>query len=175
MEETNVKLAPPWIQYVNALEAMFGKDPEIQLVYSNDDVTVTLRVDNQAKADALVELLPDVKVFGNVTLKIRIVPGNTEMTKAQLIRTAFGGNPALHQVITISEIPGMMLSNPITYVIFEKEVVQYYNDNLNDAHGNRTTLYEEIARELFPETGGELFFCTDNGRENVGKPLGEWP
>lgn len=64
MEETNVKLAPPWIQYVNALEAMFGKDPEIQLVYSNDDVTVTLRVDNQAKADALVELLPDVKVFG---------------------------------------------------------------------------------------------------------------
>jgi hypothetical protein len=55
----------------------------------------------------------------------------------------------------------MTLTNPITYVIFKKEVVQYYDDNLGDAHGNRTTLYEQIANQIFEDREG-IYFCTDN-------------
>ena len=33
----------------------------------------------------------------------------------------------------------------ITYVIFKNCVVQFFNDNLNDAHGLISTLYQNIA------------------------------
>ena len=50
----------------------------------------------------------------------------------------------------------------MTFVEFCKYVVQYYNDNLGDLHGNRTTVMEQIAREVFDDVSG-VYFCTDNG------------
>ena len=67
-----------------------------------------------------------------------------------------------------------VFTNPVSYVIFEKKVVQFFNDDLSDAHGNMTTLYKDVAKDVLGEHHG-VFFCTDNGEENVGKPLGEWP
>jgi hypothetical protein len=48
-------------------------------------------------------------------------------------------------------------------VVFVPKVVQYYTDNLGDINGFRTTLYQELAKELFGEselTRG-VYFCTD--------------
>jgi len=152
-----VKMAPPWIQYVNEVKALFGKDPEITIEYNEDDYILSLFVDNQRKADALTELLPPKKDFGNITMKIVVVPANLGKTITDLYRIAFDGNPVCSEVVTISE----SFTNPVSYVIFQKEVVQYYNDDLSDAHGNKTTLYQEIAKDLFEKTNG-IFFCTDN-------------
>jgi len=44
---------------------------------------------------------------------------------------------------------------------------------LNDIYGNTSTLYQDIAAEVFEDQPG-IFYCTDiEGK--VGKPLGEWP
>ena len=51
------------------------------------------------------------------------------------------------------------MTNPLTYVVLKKEVVQFFNDNLNDIHGLETTLYQTIAKDVFDGTG--VFFCTD--------------
>ena len=56
-------------------------------------------------------------------------------------------------------IEGIM-TNPITYVIFKKEVVQYYNDSLADAHGMCSTLYQDIASRIL-DAGEGIFFCTN--------------
>ena len=170
MEEKNVKMAPPWVQYANAVNAMFGKDKEVEVVYNNDDKTLKLLVENPVKADALQQLLPVQKEFGNVVLKITVIPANKEMTKAQLYQAAFSNNPALRDVVPVEGV----FTNPILYVIFAKEVVQYYNDDLSDAHGNRNTLYQEIAKEIFNHQDG-VMYCTDVDNESTGKPLGEWP
>jgi hypothetical protein len=174
MEKEIIRMAPPWIQYVNELKALFGRDPEISIQYDNDEYAVTLLVKNQTKADALTLLLPEEKVFGNVSLKVKVVPANMKMTEDELMRAAFNGNPALHDIV---KRQATMQTPPFTYVIFKKEVVQYFNDELGDAHGNRSTLYQDIAKDLFSgiEGANGVFFCTDNGAENVGKPLGEWP
>ena len=154
MEE--FKMAPPWIQYVNALTALLEPDPDIKISYDNDEHIVKLYVEGTDKANALTELLPDEKEFGNVTLKINVVPANVATTKGALIEQALDGNPAFVYAETIQ---GPM-SNPMTFVVFDREVVQYYNDNLGDIHGLRSTLYEELAREIFEDHEG-VFFCTD--------------
>ena len=38
--------------------------------------------------------------------------------------------------------------------------MQYYNDDLGDAYGNCSTLWQDIARRLFEDVLG-IFYCTD--------------
>lgn len=161
MKETEVKMAPPWVQYVNELIALFGEDDDITITYNNDTHVVTLLVAGTVKADAITQLLPAAKQFGNVTLTIIVKPSNTEPDKGDLYLAAFSGNPALRYVETVDDV----FSNPITYVVFEKAVVQYFNDDLSDVHGNRTTLYQDIAKDLFrPDSG--VFFCTASDEDD---------
>lgn len=170
LENAKIKLAPPWIEYVNKLTALFAKDPSIKIVYDNGENEVKLYVDGQAKADALTQLLPATKEFGNVVLKITVVPANKLKSVIDLYRAAFDGNDAFVESWTAQGV----FTNPITYIIFKKEVVQFYNDNLGDAHGNMSTLYQDIAKDIFENKDG-IYFCTDVEDANVGKPLGEWP
>lgn len=160
MNENEMKITPPWVQYANEIIALFGRDPDINIVYDNDTYTLTLRVDNHAKASAIEKLLPVAKQFGNVVLKTLIVPANTAETKASIYDTAFDGNPAFSYV---KQIDGVF-TNPMTYVVFNKEVVQYFNDDIGDINGNRTTLYQDIAKDLFHDDG--VFFCTDTREIN---------
>ena len=45
-------------------------------------------------------------------------------------------------------------------MVFQNKVVQYFSDNMQDINGFTSTLYQEIAKELFGVDGG-LYFCTD--------------
>ena len=159
VRDVATKISPPWVQYVNAMKAMFGQDPEIRIEFHDetDSKYVKLYVDNQRKADALGKLLPLEMSFGGVDLGIIVVVSNLGTSAAQLYKDAFDGNPVVEDVCTIQDV----FTNPLTYVNYKKEVVQYYNDDLSDAHGNRTTLYQELAKELFIMKDG-VSFCTNN-------------
>ena len=156
----NYGIASPWVQHVNKMKAMFANDPEVKVSYDNDDCEVKLYVDNAIKADALRRLLPTEKTFGTVTLKITIIPANESQSLSMVYRNALNGNEAFNFIQTVEGI----MSNPITYVVFAKDVVQFYNDNLGDIYGNTTTLYQEIAKDIFEKDEG-IFFCTDNVSE----------
>ena len=155
MEKLN--LSSPWVTYVNEMKALFEKDPQITIVYDNEDCTVKLFVESESKADALQKLLPETKEFGNVTLKIEIVPANADLAdpNVALFCAAFEGNPVLEEVRSISSVMGTF-----NYAVFKKEVVQFYNDQLDDLHGNKSTLYQEIARDVIGQKEG-IFYCTD--------------
>lgn len=168
--EEKIKMAPPWIQYVNALTALFREDKDIKVEYDNDTYKVKLLVDNKPKAEALAQLLPETVAFGNIDLSVIVVPSNSEVTKRDLFKQAFAGNSAVEMFYNIDNV----FSNPLTYIVFKKKVVQYYNDDLSDIHGNRSTLYQNLAEDVFDEHDG-IMFCTDTGGEKIGKPLGEWP
>lgn len=149
-----VELFPPWIIFVNKLEAMFEKDDEINIVYNDNNKEVRLYVDNPSKAEALAELLPAEKTFGNVVLEIEVIPNNDEITDIDLFRRAFEGNEAVAYIDTIEALGAAW-----NYVVFEPEVVQYHNDDIKDINGLCSTLYENIARDIFDTE--EVFFCTD--------------
>jgi len=168
--DKNLHLSPPWIDYANELVSLFGDDPDIKLDYKEDEKILTFFVDNTDKANALTKLLPAEKNFGGTIFYTKIVPADRseEPTDAELIKLAFKGNRAVANIVDAE-----LFEHPVTYVAFQKKIVQYFNDDLSDLHGNKTTLLQEIAKSVFPDKTN-VFFCTDNAG-GIGKPLGEWP
>lgn len=152
-----LKLSAPWVVYFRQIESLFGEDPEIKVEFDEENIEVKLFVENESKADAIAKLLPMSKKFGNVELKITVIPANAENWKAQIVSEAFKGNPA---VVDIKTIKIEEMSNPMCFVIFKKEVVQYFSDNAGDYHGLTSTLYQDLAKELIPAEG--IYYCTDN-------------
>lgn len=150
------EVTTPWERYANAVNALFAKDGEVDVIYNSDETKLSLMVENPAKADALQQLMPTEKKFGDVTLKIRVVPANLKMTNTQLYLIAFSGNPAFSFVSNVDVGP-----NVRTYVRFKKEVVQYSDDNPEDPSGLRSTLYQELANEVF-ESKDDVSFCTES-------------
>ena len=158
-----VSMVSPWMDYVHKLEAFFKKDDDVTIEFvDGEDRKIKIFVETDKKAEALEKLLPESVTFGNVSVKIIVIPANEgEESKAALFRAAFEGNDAISFIETVSP---PFSSNPFTYVVFEKEVVQYWNDNLGDINGLRSTLYQDLAREIFAgegESTGGVYFCTD--------------
>lgn len=150
-----MKMISPWINYYRELEALFAKDPDVTVSYDEDKNEVRLLVQNAAKAEALTKLLPTEKEFGNVTMKVTVVPANLlGEDRAKLFFDAFNGNPAMAEMVTIK-----LFGNPIHYFSFVPEVVQYPNDDIGDLHGNRSALYCDLAKDIF-DSGDGIFFCT---------------
>ena len=176
-------LSAPWVIFYREVEALFSEDHEVRVIYDEMENEIKLYVDNATKANALSVLLPGEKVFGNVTLKISVVPANLTgklNPKISLFEAAFENNKALSYIHTIDDCG--FLTNSITYVVFKNKVVQFFMDDLGDINGNCSTLYQTIAKDIFGEQDG-IFFCTDvlvkkSGFVpigNVDEPLGEWP
>ena len=169
----NLKISSPWVTYARKINALFDQDPEVLVEYDNDGPEVKLYVDNYAKAEALTELMPTEKTFGNIVLKITVIPAN-EITKIGLFRNAFAGNPIVDKIETVP----FAENAPINYIIFAREVVSFFNDDMNDFFGLESTLYEDLARDIFEVGDGGICFCTnveDTQKEGLQCPLGEWP
>ena len=151
-------LSAPWISYLHKIEAMFKDDPDIKLFYDDGKKEIKLYVTGKDKADALSKLLPTEKVFGTTALKVTVIPANKDMEFADLFRNAFEGNPYYEDTTVIQPVGSL---KPCTFVTFKKKVMQFWDDNLGDPHGNVSTLAQEVAKEIFKDIPG-IFFCTDN-------------
>lgn len=176
-----LKISPPWVIFINKLQALFDGDPEIafNVNWQGTEPSVVMSTNNPDKAAALVKILPTRKQYGNVTLKISVdcptISNLAFPTAKELFETAFNKNPAFAYVVTTE---GYWYPN-FTYVVFKNVVVQFFCDNLNDPHGVVSTLYEAIAEEVFEDVEDAEFdpwsisFCTDVER-NLGTPA-NWP
>ena len=145
--EKQVSLSPPWITKVNELKALFGVDPDIDVVYNDEAKEVIIESVNTFKIMALQKILVPSVTFGNVTLTIKcLVKDNAEDDVASLIKTAFADNPHFSQVITAPTPYGEQV-----YALFKKEVIQFYNDDTSDYYGNWNGLSEDILRGVVNE------------------------
>ena len=160
-----VKMSPPWQIFYSKIKVMFWNDPEISLFYDEDEQSIKFHVDNPKKAAALECILPESKEFGDVHINISIIPSNMDQYNKIISRTfdqadweiyedAFKGNPAFYKVRYFETLY-------VTYVIFKKEVVQFFSDDMSDINGLTSTLYENIARDILKDTAG-VFFCTEH-------------
>ena len=162
-------LSPPWAIFYREIQALFGEDPEIHVVYDEENEVVKIYVENSEKAEILSQLLPTKKMFGRVALDIQVIPADgkkystelPEKVDATMFETAFKGNPVFSYAKTFPNLFGFV----VTYVVFEPEVVQFYTDDISDINGLKSTLFEDVARDVFE--GVQVNFCTDLIREDV--------
>ena len=175
----NVKLRilPPWSIFIKEIEALFDGDPQIacNVNWDGSNPSIVLATNNPDKAAALLKLLPEEKVFGNVTLKSGVdaptISNNAFADPKELFETAFSGNPAFAYAVTTEGYWYV----PFCYVVFKNCVVQTFCDNVHDVHGVISTLYQNIATEVFENANlpGGVAYCTDVERK-VGKSVNEW-
>ena len=138
-------LSPPWNIYFSKVKVLFEQDPDIKGInFDQESKVITLVVSNPEKAGAIEQLLPATKEFGNVTvtIKVEVFVEDAEESKSDILSKAFCGNP-IFKGIEKNQTLGC------AFCIFKKEVVQFYTDDLTTPDGYYSTLYEEVAREVF--------------------------
>lgn len=160
----NLKLSAPWETLHHEIVELFKGDEDVQISFDEENYIIKLHVIGERKAAALDELLPKEKVFGNVTVKIEVIPANmSDERLIHLIKDAFDGNPNVDEIVTLPLPTG----DTVNYVLFSPEVVQFFNDDISDPRGLETTLCEKIAKDLIKKEG--LFFSTQSiGRAKYG-------
>ena len=160
-----IKKSAPWVTYYREVNELFKKDKDVFVVFDEENVELKIYVKDQIKANAIQYLMPTEKEFGNVVLKIDVIPANgkelREVNTSNIVTIAcdaFRDNDAVYMVTDVRAVFDLV------YVIFRKEVVQFFDDNIGDINGNCSTLYEVIARDVFKDIG--IKYCTDCGKEN---------
>ena len=136
-------LLSPWMIYVNRVMTLFADDDEVNIEYDDENVVLTLRVDNHNKADALFALMPSEKEFGNVTLKVNVVPCNNDEREEDMYRRAFEGNPVLNAVAE-----GYGPAGDVSYALFVPEIIQLKEDDISQFDGLTTLTYAELAKSV---------------------------
>lgn len=179
MADVRLKISPPWVTYINKVQALFDGDPQIacNVTWNAPNPAITLACNNGDKVAALLQILPTEVKFGNIVLKVNVdgIPSNRAfVNKKELFEVAFEKNPAFAYAVAPADDGYNWFD--MVYVVFKNCVVQFFNDNLNDCHGVISTLYQDIAEEVLTgESVQGVYFNTDVERGKLGKPLGEWP
>jgi hypothetical protein len=140
----NVALSSPWMTYYKKLVALFGDDPELNVLWNDDTKSITIESTNTFKIMALEKLLNPVVTFGNITVTVscRVKDGAEESLSA-IFKTAFAGNPHFKGIIEKK-----VVAMDETFVLFKNEVIQFFNDDTTDYYGNWNGLSEDIMRDI---------------------------
>lgn len=156
-------LEAPWQTFVKQIKALFDGDPDIKVsdIYEPEDgftdYSFAIMVRNHEKFVALDRLMVRTRTFGDVMLGVDLFDEeNAEVDVAGLFKTLFNGNPNVDSIQTRTDPAGVNWH----YVLFKPEVVQFFDDDLNDYNGNWNGLAEDIAREVFEENSRGVNFCT---------------
>lgn len=163
-----LNLASPWVLYYREVSAMFERDSEVHVLLDEDNYILKIYVEDSLKADAIAYLMPEERVFGNISLKIEVIPANKLNGRKRTLNeyefkgfqdvfeAAFYKNPAF---VFADEV--YLQTNMLCYVVFNKIVVQYFSDDLGSCFGLTSTLYEDLARDIFKPLDG-VYYCTNN-------------
>lgn len=164
MENDKIKLSPPWITYFHKVQALFEKDNSVMVDFDEDNCHLNIIVEEDIeKGEAIQKLFPSEIVFGNNVMKINIVTIQEpkQIPTAQIFANAFKNNPIVEDIISASDI----LRDDQTYIMFQNKVVQFFNDNISDYNGVCSTLYQDIAEDVFKDFT-DVHYCTST---NINK------
>lgn len=154
----SVYLSSPWMLFYKRVVQLFEKDPHVKVTFNNDTHELKLVVSGQKKAKAIAQILPKTRKFGNVEVHTRVLcEEDKDSDSVKVLRDAFEDNDAVSRIETLTDLCEI----PINYVVFKPEIVQYFSDNFGDINGVTSTIYEEIAKDLFGGTVNGTFFCTE--------------
>jgi hypothetical protein len=165
MEQQNLGLQAPWITILGKLQAMFAEDGEVEVKCPDMEANpfvINIDTINATKCEALKRVLKTHYELGNVTVDIvvRVIDdGVQEDPTIEDFIEAFSGNPVFVTTASVTNPMGQTFD----HVIFAKEVIQFYNDDISDIYGNFNGTVEQVACDILNR--GDINFSTSNGSE----------
>ncbi|MBQ3420564.1 MAG: hypothetical protein IJH34_02610 [Romboutsia sp.] len=160
MEKNKLQVSPPWYTLANKLKYTYGVCKNIhfnELINIGDQYILIINAFNNTQALALRQVIPETIEMGNVTLNVVIfnASGKQQRTSRKkytvedlkkIFEAAMKDNP-LFKCICVPE--DEFTKNVIGDVVItiDKEVVQFYNDDISDLYKN----YNEVAANVFKE------------------------
>ena len=177
--ETGVGIQSPWVTHWNLVKAMFARDNEITVSEirevppneENDKALYEFDVEsgNEEKIIAIRSILTNLIEMGNITLRINMVYSGSGGSNAVKdvgditddgditlddYKKAFENNLTLYDTISIKDVAGYVHE----WVVFARDVVSFYNDDLLDPWGMWNGLYKDIAEKIF--NSSNIMFTT---------------
>lgn len=145
-----LSLSPPWYTFATQVKVTFGADPIVSVGPLVPGYSLTVTVDNEAKATAIASILTTSKSFGNVNVAVNVVCNGNFVPSVpldassveQVIFTALNGNPLYSGIVSRS---GFRIR---TFVLFKPVVLQYFNDNFADPFGKQNMVAADVWKEV---------------------------
>ena len=156
-----LKANRPDVTLANRIKAIFEDDPDIKMEYINATEgvhgKVILHVNNQRKAAAIRKLLKPC--YDEITQPLDVEVKDETGIYDDTVIDAFTGNPHFSEFINIPS--GLDPTQFFHVCIFNKEVIQFRNDNGSSLHGYEFRLMEDLAEEVIDAP--LLLFTTEDG------------
>ena len=166
-----VSLDPPWWTLYKEITSTVGFDRavvEVTMDDSQNPMPLTIRTSTTDKAWSLATIMKRQHTFGNIVVNINIVDydGNPAIPYNPFTLEALEDilNRALstNRWFTFTDIKELDFWGSITYglyIVFEKEVIQFNNDDIGDYYLNYNEVVENVFRKLLkPEVNGFAFY-----------------
>ena len=157
--ENELKLNRPDINMANEIKAIFEDDPNVSAEVNTieDGSILTFKVNEYKKAAGIRKMLEEKYEIGNLTLEVKVV--DISSMNEDIIHDVFDSNPHFNRFTVIPD----PLDPNVEYrlCIFNKEVIQFPNDNAGSLHGYESRLMEDLANEVLDCP--TLMYTTDDG------------
>ena len=159
MKDKKLGLSAPWVTYQGLVATLFKDDADITVSYlDEDEKTFTVSCSNPDKYMLLSKYLKPSATFGNVTVEVKLeYTGDAPIKRgiADDMKKLFAGNPILEDVMEADTPFGDM-----TYLLFKREAVGFYNDDLSNPWGNANFLACDVANAVLNNVSN--LSCTTN-------------
>lgn len=152
--ENLVGLSSPWEIYKKRVYNVFAQDPDVNVVEDDPDTkdgvfSFSIESGNSEKLEAIKKVLKNDIPIGNITIHINFNDLSTgDVPTADDFAKAFNGNPLFDQIVS-EDLPDGRTTD---YAVFNREIVDYFNDDLSDYCRNGHAIAADIVREISKDT-----------------------
>jgi hypothetical protein len=162
------QLSPPWYTLWNEINSSIGNDPRVTVApldTSQAPYLIVIQCEERRQAISLVSLLVLNYSFGGVEVEVIVKDSDGEIVQpvvpasahelSKWVKRAFETNHWFIEVVTRSlfPVPGSFTA---VYPVFEKSVIQFYNDDLSDLFYNYNQVVAFVFRDLLQSTPGGI-------------------
>ena len=156
--KTEVALSAPWYTFAKTVKYIFEKDPDIAVTFAdevNGVLTITVETSSPKKLISIKKIVGSKRSYGNINVVIKYALTSNVITLEDY-KLAFADTGLIDEIIETQDPMGA------DFVVVNRDLVQFYNDNIFDYHGNITMTLEEAILSIInmDEQAADIAICT---------------
>lgn len=157
-ENNTVALSAPWYTFAKTVKYIFEKDPDITVTFAdevNGVLTITVETSSPKKLISIKKIVGSKRSYGNINVVIKYALTSNVITLEDY-KLAFADTGLIDEIIETQDPMGA------DFVVVNRDLVQFYNDNIFDYHGNITMTLEEAILSIInmDEQAADIAICT---------------